>query len=324
MKEKIIGIFVCVILISVATLIPVTSSHTSPVEKRSGSFNVSNNDNIKQLFEQLIDKIYYNKNPSEELSELLSFPEIKQVIGEISDKETLDTIEILFSEKNIFPKILNVNQYSHILEKKRQNHSIMEFENELDGQISSNFSYLENLSIMQELNVTSENIANWQSEWENYLDAHQKLKSIMQNFAISPDPVIFVIVFSVVVFFWGFGYGAASVCFPEILPMAIMITETLILGLASSYAIGSLISSDIPIVDQIVTTICDMLHLNREQLIAVTASLVCLIVIAAYILVWDIAPFVQAIGAGSMVVGPALLIALIVSIYFNPGDDTNR
>ena len=323
MNKKIIGISVAMLLISVATFIPVTSSHTNPVEKRNELFNVSNNDNIKQLLEQIIDRIYYNKNPSEELSELLSFPEIKQVIGEISDNETLDTIEILFSEKNIFLKILNVNQYSHALEKKRQNHSVMEFENELDGQISSNFSHLENLSIMQELNVTSENIANWQSEWENYLDAHQKLKSIMQDFIIYPNPVIFFVVFSIVVFFWGFSYGAASICFPKILPMAVMITEAVILGLASSYAIGSLISSDIPIVDQIVTTICDMLHLNREQLIAITESLACLIVIAAYILVWDIFLFVQAIGVGGMVVGPALLIALIASIEFYPGDDTN-
>ena len=321
MKKKIIGIFIIMLLISVTTFIPVTSSHTNPIEKRNELFNVSNNDNIKQLLEQIIDKIYYNKNPSDELSELLSFSEIKQVIGEISDNETLDTIEILFSEKNIFLKILNVNQYSHVLEKKRQNHSVMEFEKELDGQISSNFSHLENLSIMQELNVTSENIANWQSEWENYLDAHQKLKSIMQDFGI--DPVIFVLVFSIVVFFWGFSYGTATIFFPKILPMAVVITEAVILGLASSYAIGSLLSSDIPIVDQIVTTICDMLHLNCEQLISITASLACLIVIAAYILVCDIFLFVQAIGVGGMVVGPALLIALITSIYFYPGDDTN-
>ncbi len=321
MKKKIIGILVVTLLISVTTFIPVTSSHTNPIEKRNELFNVSNNDNIKQLLEQIIDKIYYNKNPSDELSELLSFSEIKQVIGEISDNETLDTIEILFSEKNIFLKILNVNQYSHVLEKKRQNHSVMEFEKELDGQISSNFSHLENLSIMQELNVTSENIANWQSEWENYLDAHQKLKSIMQDFGI--DPVIFVLVFSIVVFFWGFSYGTATIFFPKILPMAVVITEAVILGLASSYAIGSLLSSDIPIVDQIVTTICDMLHLNCEQLISITASLACLIVIAAYILVCDIFLFVQAIGVGGMVVGPALLIALITSIYFYPGDDTN-
>jgi len=321
MKKKIIGIFIIMLLISVTTFIPVTSSHTNPIEKRNELFNVSNNDNIKQLLEQIMDKIYYNKNPSDELSELLSFPEIKQVIGEISDNETLDTIEILFSEKNIFLKILNVNQYSHVLEKKRQNHSVMEFENELDGQISSNFSHLENLSIMQELNVTSENIANWQSEWENYLDAHQKLKSIMQEFRI--DPVIFVLVFSIVVFFWGFSYGVASIFFPKILPMAVVITEAVILGLASSYAIGSLLSSDIPIVDQIVTTICDMLHLNCEQLISITASLACLIVIAAYILVCDISLFVQAIGVGGMVIGPALLIALIASIEFYPEDDTN-
>ena len=135
MKKKIIGIFVMMLLISVATFIPMTSSHTNPVEKRSELFNVLNNDNIKHLFEQIIDKIYYNKNPSEELSKLLSFQEIKQVIGQISDNETLETTEILFSEKNIFLKILNVNQYSHILEKKRQNHSITKFENELDGQI---------------------------------------------------------------------------------------------------------------------------------------------------------------------------------------------
>ena len=320
MKKKIIGILVVTLLISVTTFIPVTSSHTNPIEKRNELFNVSNNDNIKQLLEQIIDKIYYNKNPSDELSELLSFPEIKQVIGEISDNETLDIIEILFSEKNIFLKILNVNQYSHVLEKKRQNHSVMEFENELDGQISSNFSHLENLSIMQELNVTSENIANWQSEWENYLDAHQKLKTIMQDFTI--NPLIFFVVFSIVVFFWGFGYGAASICFPKILPMAIMITEAIILGLVSSFIIGSLYSSGIPIVDQVATTICDMLHLSREQLIAVTASLACLIVVAAYILVWDITLFVQAVGVGSMVVGPALLIALITSIEFYPGDNT--
>ena len=105
--------------------------------------------------------------------------------------------------------------------------------------------------------------------------------------------------------------------------MAVMITEAVILGLASSYVIGSLISSDIPIVDQIITTICGMLHLNYEQLIAITASLVCLIVIATYILVWDIAIFVQVIGAGCMVVGPALLIALIASIEFYPGNDIN-
>ena len=76
MNKKIIGIFICMFLIFTATVVPATTSYTNVtlVKKWNKSINVSNKDNIGQLSEEIVNKLYSNKNPFNELLELISYP----------------------------------------------------------------------------------------------------------------------------------------------------------------------------------------------------------------------------------------------------------
>ena len=80
----------------------------------------SNKEDIRMLYEEIYNLIYTNSNPSKEFSELLSYQEIKHIIREISDDETLDAIGMLFSEDAALIKMMKVIQYSNNIEKKRQ------------------------------------------------------------------------------------------------------------------------------------------------------------------------------------------------------------
>jgi hypothetical protein len=164
---------------------------------------------------------------------------------------------------------------------------------------------------MTKVNVTNEDILKSYNEWEKHLNTHPELKTIMEINAI--NPILFFLVFSIVIFFWGGIYGIASVCASELCPLVIMITEALIVGLACSYAVGTLIGRNDSFVNLVVSMICDLLPCNQEQVLSIISSLTCLVMIATFVFLWEISTTVQALGAWSMVVGPPLLIALIAS-----------
>jgi len=97
-----------------------------------------------------------------------------------------------------------------------------------------------------------------------------------------------------------------------------MLTEALVIGLSGSFMMTTLICSDIPIINQFVSTFCNIFFITTEQFIGITASLVSLIIIACFIVAWNSSILIQGIGAGLMVILPPILAAIAASFEYYP------
>ena len=71
---------------------------------------------IKEIYEQTVNKITLGLNPSDELSILLSNPNVQNIIKNFSDEQTLEIMNTLFSKKPIFTKLQAIQVY----EKKNE------------------------------------------------------------------------------------------------------------------------------------------------------------------------------------------------------------
>lgn len=328
MQRKSVGILVVMLLIATVTVLPAANNsansvlieNANKIKKPLILEPSSNKEDIRILYEEIYNLIYTNSNPSKEFSELLSYQEIKHIIREISDDETVDTIEALFSEDAVLIKMMKVFQYSNNIEKKRQD--LQEFENETNNLIKSNFSSLMNVTFLPELDLTSDNITNLYNEFKSYMNDKSKLGSIMKNLYI--NPIIFLAVFAVSIIIWGFAYGAASCCIPDFLSIAIMFSFASILGVGSAMIMEGLFSSDNPFINQMIGLFCGVLQISYEQLLTITASLTCLVVFATYLYIWGSCPVnilkipIKLFSGGLMLVGPPLLFSLFITSKLFP------
>lgn len=144
--------------------------------------------------------------------------------------------------------------------------------------------------------------------------------------SLSIDPVIFFIVFSISIALWGFIIGAMSCCIPELIPIGAMFIEALILGLGGALAVDFIFCSNIPVVNQVIGSICTLFQITQTQLEVVIACLLCLVIIGAYLWIWNVCPIsqlstsVKILGGGSLVVSPPLLFSWFIATH-NPYDN---
>jgi len=152
LRKKIFGIIISLFLILTITLVPATSFPSNNQSNNSIELqDLSNKKIIQQLLDEIINKINNNENPEDILKTIITFQEIRENIKNLSDRETLNKIDILFSNKSIFQKILQLHQYSKKLENKRIENNTYEFENELIDIISNNYSSFHDISIFSQL-----------------------------------------------------------------------------------------------------------------------------------------------------------------------------
>ena len=217
--------------------IPVTSvlsSRDASILKSPYSVVPPDEDDIKSTFEQIVDKIYNNSDPSKEISEILSYPEIKELIIDFSDEETLGIIETVFSESNRLIKRQQIVEYNDKIQQERQKSTIQEFENELNIMMSSDINSLEDietLGFIANLDINNENIENGYIEWGNYLDEHPRFKSAIQENGINWQ------LFAITLLIWGFFLTGSAVAFVESFAFCIMLMEAGVLG----FLIGTLV-----------------------------------------------------------------------------------
>jgi hypothetical protein len=336
MKSKTLAI--AVICIIILASVPVSSVFSSKIEK-SHALISSNKDEIQASYERMLDKVHNGSDPSKEISELLSYHEIKDAVRDFSDDETLETIEILFSEKNRFIKRQKIIQYHDKIESERQSSTIQELEYELNNILSSNIGSLENienLEFISKLNLTLEDITNYYVEWVKYLDENPRLELLILDFDIDP---LDIFVFLICV--WSFIYAGAAVAFPCV----VMIVEATIFGMLAGTAtgifmtyLGDLGSSEEHMVlewfariiagsnlslyfpnfvDFINSTLLDtipaFLSLLGTPLIKHAAiSLMAIVIFCSYCVAFNHLDFVQFFGGGAGLVAGEILIYLFV------------
>ena len=195
----------------------------------------------------------------------------------------------------------------------------------LDRLVQTHLTFEENITLIPEEFFTNENKSIIYEGWNTYLTDNPKIQTILDYLMI--DPVIFLLVFSISIGFWGFGIGAMSCCTPELIPIGAMVIEALILGLAGSLFIDLIFSSNIPLLNQFIEGLCSILLITQTQLEVIVASLLCLVIIGVYLWIWSVCPLsqlskaVKATGGGLLVVGPPLLFAWFCGKYFYIEDE---
>ena len=323
------------LLISTSTFLPVTTSEINETNSCTREMitaypkqakNQSDKEGILEIYEKMVDKISKQKDPSLELSYLFLQPEIKDIITTISDQYTVETISILFSNNNILSKINYLAHYQRREEQRRKNETVQQLEQILGKIIETNLSYFETDTILPNSFQNEENRTLLYSSWIHYLHNNPKIKETMNNLFI--DPVIFFVTFSIAMALWGFGLGAMSCCIPELIPLATMITEAVILGLLSGQLINFFFQSNSTFFNTIMESICTIFLITPDQLNTACACLSCLIVLAAYLYIWEICPIsalstlVKTIGGGTMVVAPPFLFSWFIASNIRFDDES--
>jgi len=339
----------------------VLSSRDEDVLKSPYPASPPEKDDIKSTFEQIIDKIYDNSDPSKEILELLSYPEIKELIIDFSDVETLGIIETVFSEKIRVIKRQQTIKYNDKIQQERQKNIIHEFENELNVMMTSDINSLEdieNLGFIANLDITKENISNGYIEWENYLDEHPRFKSVIQENDINWE------LLAITLLIWGFFLTGLAAVFSESFASCIMLMEACVLGFFLGTFVGgstglfltawktvasvgffafveflkklseSELFSRIPNVAELLNVsylfLGDILEVYLEYsefiqpfLTAGTASMTTLIIFCGFVRLWNNHWIVQFFGGAAFSVIPVIgwLIISVLSEYLPSGDE---
>ena len=194
MNKKLFCFFSTVIVLFAISFVPANSSPINSI--KNNKINIENRKDysafsiniyeLRDLINRLTNKIINNENPKEEIKELLSFSEIKDIILQISDEDTLNTIESLMSDKNIFQKFINIYRYKTKIDAIQNDYNIPHFENELNQYIKNNYSMINSFSVFEESNITIENLEEWLSNWNEYLEENHNIKSIITKYDIYP------------------------------------------------------------------------------------------------------------------------------------------
>ena len=327
MHHKITSVIICTMFLTIITISPAVlpkeiflpqKQNQQFFSKQKSQVTPPQNVNIAEVYEQLIEKILRGVDPSEELSLLLSNPNIQTIIKELSDEQTLQTMQTLFSKKSIYLKLQALHQYDQKTNLIHQNESVQVFDQMLQRVISTNLTSDDAKLLFPEELLTEENKSILFSAWTNYLHTHPNIANILQTLYI--DPFIFFIVFAISIFFWGFPLGGVAVLYPEVFSIGAMVTEALILGLAGSLLVDAFFTGDYPVLNQIIQLICSSPMITQTQLEVIVACLTSLIIMGAFMFLWNcpiaqIQTVVNFLGGGTIIVAPPLVLALIIASY---------
>ena len=237
MKKEIIVISILILLISTATILPVANSSTASILiNKSGKIgevidmdSSPHDEEIEQLYEQFKHKICSKHDPSMEIKKLLSYPEIQDEIKELSDRNTFQTINMLFSTSNHLVKKVEILKYNTILTLKCKTETIQKFDNTLRNLVQRKVDSVEDIvriSSELNLNISSQNISMLYTHCEDYLQQNPYLGSALSN--ISKDIVRLILI--AVLLLWGFSLTGAAVAFPDLLPMLVKYFEIISVG----------------------------------------------------------------------------------------------
>jgi hypothetical protein len=332
MYRKIISFFLCGLFLSTVIILPTMTTkgltmqnHTQlgPTRKQLDPTIPSQKMYIKGIYKQTVEKVTLGLNPSEEVSILLSNPDIQTIIKDISDEQTLEIMNTLFSNKPIFTKLQAIHVYEKKINGIQENESIQLFEQMFKRLINTNLTP-EEPTFLPEAMLTEENKSMLFSIWMNYLNTHPNISSLLNSRDI--DIFMFAIFFILAALIWGSIIGSIAFTNPEALSVATMYVEAVGVGLIGSFLTDIPFSGDFPVLQKMLKSFCNRTGLTQSQIENVVSSLICLILVASYCFVWTVPIFklslLVRVGGAIMVVGPPLLVGVIAAIYQPPGNES--
>lgn len=151
------------------------SKHASNVQTNHTISSLINKKEIKEVYERMIEKIIHNDNPSSELFLLFSHQKIKENILNLSNKDTVDTIEILFSEKNVFTKLKEIKKNVLVMNNVKKSESVQIFEDMLNQYVHTNLSYHSSDFFIPESFQSTKNKTILYQGWGTFLNENPKL-----------------------------------------------------------------------------------------------------------------------------------------------------
>ena len=113
---------------------------------------------------------------------------------------------------------------------------------------------------------------------------------------------------------WVFYYSAAVVGFPEIFSIILCYSEVLILGVSCSALLAQ-----ISVIENLANWIVETIplissYLNSEAIEAVISSLVCVVMLGVYVVLFESSTFIKIIASGSGFLVPPLLMFILCLI----------
>ena len=245
MSKKIISISICALLISTAICMPVSSYQSFLEQKNNLTEDISpakKIDNEKSVyiynsFNKIVDKLCMNKNIQKDLKQLYFYPEIKGSMQILSNDETIEFIDLFFSNEKPFRIGKEAYQLAKKMDKKLEEEPYKNCEIYLNS-FFSEINKIENLrgsDYLIESNTDMETIYKWYSEWKTYSNNQSIFDSLNEKLKMDNE-TIFLIVFAL----WVFINGALAIGFPEFFPLGVMIIESLFFGLVGSIITGSI------------------------------------------------------------------------------------
>ena len=249
MKIKTISIFICIILITSATCVPIFGSpnilQIDNINKRKLSTNELNSFNKNNYVEDILLKIIndfgYGKINLEDMNQLYLNPYINQNIKNLSNIETINLLDSFFNSESYYKiKFLSKEVLSKISEKI--NDESFSFYNTYFDEFFSDIKSVDDLmdsKYLSELNLEIDDFYQMKTDWDLYISDKIDFKNII-NYLEIDDETIVLIIFVV----WTFFSGAVAITFPEYFPFFVMLVESAIFGLIGSSLAGIII--DVP------------------------------------------------------------------------------
>ena len=251
MKIKTISIFICIILITSATCVPIFGSpNISQVNDISKDKLLSNENNdfekdkeVKDIFSKIINDLANGNIDLEDMNQLYSIPYINQNIKDISNKETIELLDSIFkSESHNKIKFLSY-KLLYKISKEINDESFSSYKTFFDEFFSEIKSVddLKDSKYLSELNLKIDDIYQMKTDWELYISDKTDLKNIMKNLNIN-DNTSFLLFLSIV---WIFVMGAAAINHPVVFSDVVILVEAVFFGIAAgAYVTDRLFSSD--------------------------------------------------------------------------------
>jgi len=351
MSKKIISISICVLLIITATCIPASSYHSFLEQKNSLTENISP---VKEIdkersvyiynsFNKIVDKLCMNKNIQKDLKKLYFYPEIKESMQILSNDETIEFIDLFFSNE----KPSQVGNEAYQLAKKIDKKIEEEPYKNCEIYFNNFFSEIKRIEDLRgsdyliESNTNMETIYEWYSEWKTYSNKQSIFDSLNEKVKMDNE-TIFLIVFTL----WVFINGALAIGFPEFFPLGVMIIESLFFGLVGSIITGSIftfeshpllegiynfinnsnILSKIPQLQSVLLSIIgiyiNILNARNAFIISAVGWIISNIAFIAFALMFYDVMVVKLISSGIWFILPLIIwmiIQIIMNLFENPG-----
>jgi len=186
-KIKTISIFICIILITSATCVPIFGSpnilQIDNIYKEKLSTNeleyFKNNNYVEDILLKIINDLAYGNINLDDMNLLYSNPYINQNIKNLSNIETINLLNSFFKYDSYYKIKFLSNEVVYKISEKINNESFSFYNSYFDEFFSDITSVddLKNSKYLLELNLEIDDIYQMKTEWELYISDEKDFKN---------------------------------------------------------------------------------------------------------------------------------------------------